>query len=719
MATIKKSELLAALKADLKEAERLNKDWFAKRQTWLNETYGNPYGNEVDGKSKIVSKDIKKQLEWMLPRITDPFLSAGNIIKCNPVTFEDSLAARQNELLLNTQFCRKFNRYNFIMKATRVLVSEGSVVIQTGWDYADEEVTTMQEVPEVDEYGEEYITMQQVTETKVTKNQPTALVCRNEDIFIDPTCMDDMDKCQFIVHRYQTSLSALQADGRYKNLDKVREENSSLLSEPQYYREDLTYFEFKDRARKKLVINEYWGYYDIDGDGEVEPIVCSWVGNTIVRLQSNPYPDKKPPFLVVPFNPVPFQMYGEALAENIGDNQKVKTAITRGIIDNMVKSNNGQVGIRRGAMDMANRKKFLQGKNFEFNGTIQDFWQGSYNPIPGSVFDMMNLMNNEIEAQTGIKSFSGGISGNSLGGTATGARGALDATATRILNLVRNISENMIKPLMRKWMAYNSEFLEEEEIIRITNDEYIPIRRDDLEGRVDIDITISTAEDNAAKSQELSFLLQTVGPNEDPVIRREIMAQIMDLMRMPEQAEKIRSYQPEPDPMQQQMQQMQLQKMQLELQLMQANIHDKEARAGENEIDMQLKMNKAKVEEAKARSLHSKADNEDLDFVMKDEGIKHQQDMEKLLAGDELKQASKQVDMENKNNNDSLQRAHQRLIEQDKLDMQAEKEAADKTHQMINDDINHSREMDKKQFDQQAALQQIMAQAANQQNTGE
>ena len=39
-------------------------------------------------------------------------------------------------------------------------------------------------------------------------------------------------------------------------------------------------------------------------------------------------------------------MFGEALAENIGDNQKVKTAITRGIIDNMARSNNGQIGIR-------------------------------------------------------------------------------------------------------------------------------------------------------------------------------------------------------------------------------------------------------------------------------------------------------------------------------------------------------------------------------------
>ena len=129
---IKKSELLQALKADLLESQRMQKDWLAKRTAWYNESMGMPYGNEEDGKSKIVSKDIKKVMEWMLPKLTDTFLNNANIIKCNPVTFEDAHAARQNELLLNTQFCRKFDRYNFIMKATKVLLAEGTVVIKTG-----------------------------------------------------------------------------------------------------------------------------------------------------------------------------------------------------------------------------------------------------------------------------------------------------------------------------------------------------------------------------------------------------------------------------------------------------------------------------------------------------------------------------------------------------------------------------------------------------------
>lgn len=624
------------LQRDLKAAEIIKRDWDAKREEYVSETYGRPYGNETEGKSKIVSKDIKRQLEWIIPRMTDPFLSTQDIVKCNPVTFEDANAARQSELLLNTQFCRKFARYNFVNKAARVLATEGTVVIQTGWEYDEEVKQEEMEVVAVDEFGRQFITTEIREVVKVLVNKPTARVCRNEDIYLDPTCMDDIDKCQFIIYRYETDISTLMQDGRYRNLDKL--EHMDTRGDTTYVPEDITRYNFTDKARKKMVVYEYWGNYDLNEDGIAEPIVCAWVGNVIIRLEDNPYPDKKPPFIVVPFNAIPFQMFGEALAENISDNQKVKTAITRGLIDNMARSNNGQVGMRRGALDLANRKKFLQGKNFEFNGTPADFWQGSYNQIPSSVFDMMTLMNNEIESQTGVKSFSGGITGASLGGSATAARGALDATAMKALHLVRNMAENLMKPLMRKWLAYCMELMSEEEVVRITSEEFVPIRRDDLAGNVDVDISISTQEDNSAKSQELSFLLQTVGPNEDPAIRRELMAQILELMRMPDQAKKLRDYQPQPDPMQEQLQQLQLMKLQMEIEEMKANVEDKRMRAAENDVDRQLKMAKVSTEQAKARLLHSDGDLKDLSFIEKDSGVAHERDLEKKLMDHNAKQ---------------------------------------------------------------------------------
>lgn len=614
-----KKDILRALKADLRAAEQLKSATDGKIRAWKNAYEGAPYGNEVKGKSTIVSRDIKRQSAWQHASLVDPFVSTPNIIKCYPVTYEDREAAIQNELLLNTQFCRKFPRFNFISKAIQVLDMEGTVVVQTGWEYEGVEEEVEVETIVIDEFGNQTIELTTDTVTRTVINQPTAKICRNEDVYIDPTCQDDMDKAQFFIHRYETDISTLKKDGRYKNLDKISKGSSEYSGD--YRNPDHTHFKFQDTPRKKHLVYEYWGNYDMDGDGIAEPIVCAWIDDIIIRLEDNPYPDGKPPFLLIPFNPTPFKAHGEASAELIGDNQKVKTAVLRGIMDNMAQSNNGQVGIRKGALDATNRSRFVTGKNFEFNGTQNDFWQGSYNSIPGSVFDILGLMNNEIESLSGVKGFSQGITGASLGPSATAARGAMDSTAIRRMHIVRSISENLIKPLMRKWIAYNSEFLEEEEVIRVTNGEYVPIRRDDLTGAIDIDISVTTAEDNAAKAQELSFLLQTLGPNEDPDVRRFLMSDIMELMRMPDQAKRIREYQPEPDPVQQQLQQLEVARLERENMLLEAKIANEYARAKDYESAALLQGRKAEVEDSRRRNIDSDTDLKELEFLRLDEDV--------------------------------------------------------------------------------------------------
>lgn len=620
--TSNESTILKALQADLNDAKPLRKEWDEKIAKWKNWYNGEPYGNEKKGKSAVVSRDIKRQNEWQHPSLIDPFVSTPDIIKTKPVTWEDAEAARQNELVLNTQFCRQFNRYMFMTKVVKVLAQEGTAVVMTGWEYEDAIEEVEYPIMSIDPYTGEPVQVgtELVEEVVVKKNQPTAKVCRNEDVFIDPTCQDDLNNAQFVIYRYETDMSTLLSEGKYSKARLKKIETD--MRDDDYDSEDDTEFRFKDDPRKKLVVYEYWGNYDVDGDGIAEPIVCAWINNTLIRLESNPYPDQKPPFIVVPFSSVPFQIFGEPNAAMIGDNQQIKTAIYRGIIDNMALSNNGQKGIRKNTLDPVNRTRFYNGENFEFNGSREDFWDGSYNQLPSSVFNVIELQNNEIESLTGVKGFSGGITGTSLGSTATGARGALDATATRRLDLVRNIAENLIKPLMRKWMAYNAEFLLEEQVVRITNEEFVTIRRDDLEGRIDIDISISTSEDNAAKAQELAFMLQTIGPNEDPSIRRMLMAEIARLQKMPDLAKKLEEYKPEPDPMAMKMQE-------LQVALLEAQVANERAKGRENEVDVYLKTAKAQTEAAKAKALSSDADLKDLSFLEKESGIEHARALEK------------------------------------------------------------------------------------------
>jgi hypothetical protein len=614
---VDKNKILKALKGDLSSADTLRLQTVAKVEVWKKEYRGEPYGNEQNGKSKLVSRDIKRQDEWQHSSLKDPFLSTNDIIKAIPITAEDRPAAEQNELVLNYQFTRKFNRYRFITDAIKLLTTEGTLVVKTSWDYDDEEVEVDHPIFDLDLLTNQPIQVgtKRVKELKVLKNKPYAETCRIEDIYIDPTCLGDIDKCQFIIHRYETDISTLRNSKKYKkeNLDKVSK--NLIRNDPDYEEQDDTNFEFKDDPRKKIIVHEYWGNFDIQETGIAKPIVCTWVNDIIIKLEDNPYPDKKIPFLVVANNSIPFEMTGEANAEIIGDNQKISTAIKRGIIDSMASSNNGQKGLRKGSLDTLNRKRFLGGKNFEYNTSPEDFFEGQYNPIPASVFQVLEMNVNESDSLTGVKGFggAGGIEGGQLGSTARAAGGVLDAVSVRRLDIVRNVAENLIKPLMRKWMAYNFKFLNEEEVIRITNEEFVTIRRDDLQGQIDIEIEVSTAEDNSAKGERLSFLLQTLGQSMDQEMRNLLMSQIAKLNKMPDLAKQLAEFQPTPDPLQVEIQQLEVQKLKSE-------IAERDSRTLENNADLRLKTANAVLAEARARGFDADTDLKDQEFIKKATG---------------------------------------------------------------------------------------------------
>jgi hypothetical protein len=106
------------------------------------------------------------------------------------------------------------------------------------------------------------------------------------------------------------------------------------------------------------------------------------------------------------------------------------------------------------------------------------------------------------------------------------------------------------------------------------------------------------------------------------------MADIMELMRMPDQAKRMREYKPQADPMEQKMKELQMENLVLENESLKALVKDRHARAGENIVDAELKRNKAAVEAAKARQINSSTDMSDLQFVKEDEGFAHMEKVE-------------------------------------------------------------------------------------------
>ena len=661
---------LEDLKQDYTEAQSAHTDHTVEVDKWLSNLNGDQQIKAKKGRSKIVPKLIRKQAEWRYAALSEPFLSTDDLFNTAPATFEDKDAAIQNGQVLNYQINCKIDKTKFIDEYIRTAVDEGTVIVKTGWEYEEEIVEIevpdyefqptpeaeqthqqlhalmqedpegfQQEVPpEMQEAHE--LTMQQGVpvmpvqvgshmeeQTNIIKNQPELEVCDYNNVVIDPTCQGDLDKAEFIIYSFETSMSQLKKDGRYSNLKHVNVDNSSPLSEPDFESGDDSSFKFRDDARKKIIVHEYWGFWDYNDTGEAEPFVAAWVGGTLIRMDENPFPDKKLPFISVQYLPRRKSVYGEPDGALLEDNQKIVGAVTRGMIDIIGRSANGQMGIRKDALDVTNARKFEQGADYKFNSNVdprQAFHMETYPEIPGSALNMLNLQNNEAESLTGVKAFSQGISGQALGNTATGIRSALDATSKRELGILRRLAEG-INQIGRKIISMNAEFLSDQEIIRVTNEEFIAINREDLGGMYDIKLNISTAEADNEKAQELSFMLQTMGNNMDPSMSQIILSDIARLRKMPELAKQIKEYQPQPNPMAEQMQQ-------LEMQLLQAKIANETAKAAENTVDVEYKKAKTQTEMSKSRNINSKSDLEDLNFVEQESGVgrQHEENMKKV-----------------------------------------------------------------------------------------
>jgi hypothetical protein len=322
----------------------------------------------------------------------------------------------------------------------------------------------------------------------------------------------------------------------------------------------------------------------------------------------------------VPYLPVRKSIYGEPDGVLIEDNQKVIGAVTRGMIDIMGKSANGQTGMRKDMLDATNRRKYEKGLDYEFNQNVdprQGIHMHTYPEIPQSAQFMLQLQNMEAESLTGVKAFSGGLSGDSLGATATGIRGALDAASKREMGILRRLAAGIVK-IGRKFIAMNAVFLDEEEVIRVTNEEFVPIRRDDLAGNFDLKLSISTAEEDNAKAQELAFMLQTMGNNMDAEMSKMILSDIARLRKMPGLAKRIEEYQPQPDPLEQK-------RRELELALLEAQIENERAHAMERQSG-------AMLDQTKAGNVQSDTDLKNLDFVEQEAGVKQERDLQKQRA---------------------------------------------------------------------------------------
>lgn len=628
------------------------------------------------GKSTAVSLLAREHAEWTKPVLSEAILSTKNMFKISPVGSEDSLAATQNSLVINNQWSNKINKVKLVNDIVLNIVEEGTVVVKTGWEAVEgvkevekekptfatqeqllamvqqgqmsaEEVQQSIDTNQPIQVGTEIVYVEEPT---LIKNQPYYEVCTNANVTIDPTCNGVVEDAKFVIYEFDTSYAELKQDeytkdpetgdesGFYYNVDRFKLGDDSDPAYDEFKTAASNNFDFDDTSLKRLRAYEYWGYRDIRGDGNLVSIVATWIGNTLVRLEENPFPHGRIPFSTAAYMPRKGQYQGEPDASLLQQSQARIGRMNRAIDDKTAEDAIGQKFIHESFLKPSAKNAMEKGNTTYYSGNMHPrdaIWKNDVQPLGSTQFDIIAREEKKASELSGSIAFAGPSSNPKLGG-GVGQKSSMDSTAQRRLSVLRRIG-TMFEDMARMTVAMNQVYLSETEIVRSTGDQFVTIARDDLEGRLDFNVEISTPEKDEEQANRIMTLMQTNAASQKPETVEMMYVKMLELWKMPEEAQAIRDQQPPPpDPRQERLLDLQIQKEELDnaikaktLEDLDSKIFERMSRVDENlQADVAKKQAEANKANATAEKLSIETDIATQMFLDNDSGKKRQEDLE-------------------------------------------------------------------------------------------
>lgn len=548
-----KSIALKVVLADIEVGRNANDSEKARREEAF-ELYRAMGDGKQDrpGRSRVKSSDVMDMIEWLMPSLMRAFFGSRCSITVEPIGPEDIAKAELFQRLLNWQFVERGNGFrvghewmqsSLIYGMSPVKVTWQDNYVKKGFAFpilTEPQFEELRSDSNVESLTASNVSVQYVpvqpqpglTNAVGYELQPAMLepmriyenvsgeqrmktfsgplieVIPPEDFFVDPEARD-ISEARFAIHRVKRTVSYLrqkEKDGVYSNIDKVVEEISS--SSTSYKDEDDTesslrannsedysygtYRNDVQKARRKISVWEWWGLLDPDETGIAEPYLVVVANGVIIRMEKNPYAHGQPPFEIMrPILDV-FTINGISIVDLVGEYQKIKTALMRQTLDNISFQNNQQWLVDENAgVDIDSLTSPRPGK-IVLTNNMNGVRQITPASLEGSVFNVMEFIQSQLEQRTGITRYNQGLSADSLNKTATGVNMIMNASSQRIELIARVMSETGYRPLYKKMLQLDQQFIDQNIVIRVYG-KPLEIAPDDLAGNFDVSVDIGGA----------------------------------------------------------------------------------------------------------------------------------------------------------------------------------------------------------------------------------
>ena len=508
-----------------------------ERQKALEYYLRRPYGNEVEGKSQVVTGEVAEVVDGALPQLMRIFASSDNVVEFEPVREGDEALAKQATTYVNHVFYKDNDGFSVMHNWFKDALLEKVGVVKVYWDdetnitresyrgLTDDELALIMQDEEVEIVS---IDTKENIDENLNPNSPIPThdvkvrkTVRNgtvrvenvppEEFLISKRARNIQDS-PFCAHRKMMTRSELIAMGFEPKIVEGLPTGDALEFSPEriarYTRgEQPTDMMSQDHSMQLCEVYECYIKVDYNDDGVAELRKITYCGSTILADEDCDY---------IPFHsicplPIPHKFFGQSLADRAMDLQLIKSTVTRQMLDNLYLTNNYRVGAVEGQVNLDDLLTSTAG------GVVRIKNPNALVPLTvqssaGQSFPMLEYLDNVQAKRTGVSDTQQGLDPNVLQNTTATAVATMSSAANGKLELIARIfAETGVKSLFQSIFRLLCKYQKQQRTLRIAG-QYVPFNPREWSEQYSISINVGLG--NGSRTDQLATLQMILSKQE-------------------------------------------------------------------------------------------------------------------------------------------------------------------------------------------------------------
>ena len=498
-----------------------------------------PYGNEVEGRSQIVTGEVAEAVDGALPQLLRVFTTTEDIVYFEPKSPNDEETAKQATEYCNWVFYRENDGLLILHNWFKDALLQKTGIVKSYWDsqedvvkekyknlteeelallLSDETMEVVRQKVEMVEAGVDEMGMPimapsySVTVKKVKKSGQVKIENVPPEEFLISKSAKTIDDSPFVAHRRLMPRSDLIAMGYSKDV---------VDSLPTY--DDLTYSPERiarfnqdeqpdsspslDFSMQVLEVYECYIRIDEDEDGIAELRRIVYCGSEILDDEETD---------VIPFHsicpiPIPHKFFGQSLADRTMDIQLIKSTLMRQTLDNLYLTNNARVGVVDGQVNLDDMLNATPG------GIIRVKNPNALIPmqvpsVTGQAFPMFEYLDGVAAKRTGVSDANAGLDPDVLNNvTATAVAAMMKSNSGKLELIARVFADTGVKSLFRGILHLLGKYQDKAKLVRMRG-KYV--QYDPRTWANEYDISINVGLGSGDRDQKLAMLQMILAKQE-------------------------------------------------------------------------------------------------------------------------------------------------------------------------------------------------------------